>query len=550
MIEDSDNADRDDAGGGAAASGRGPRIELALKTDRAGLKRLLARPPLALASGASDPPRPVADSWFDTGTRSLRAAGLTLRVRRAGGRRVQSLRLDDARHPVRSRLLRRDPLEGPALRIDALRDAGAGLSGMGERGERDLEPVFGTRVERRRLSLAVSPDRPGEAVLVTLDTGVMEAGGRRQALCELVLEAAAGRAADLYAVASVLHAIEPLVVAPGTRPRRGYALAGMAPVRWRVRAASPTPATSLGDGMAGVLEHGFEHVIGNQAAAADGGDIEGVHQMRVALRRLRAALDFFSPWLPEAQRRWFERETRWLGRRLGRARDLDVLLAETLAPVAAARPRDPALALLRRAVEKRRTRAYRRLARALASPRYTGLVLTLGRWTAARGWRGRDGAALDRALAREARPALDRAWEAARGPGALFDRLTPEERHDLRLRIKALRYATQFVGSACGDARPLLRLLARLQDGLGAAQDAAVAERLMRRCIGRAGRKTGSRLERAPAVVAGWWLAGARNRERELRRAWREFLELEPCWRRQGPHAVAPAGNARASDLV
>src|SRR3546814_12195228 len=69
-------------------------------------------------------------------------------------------------------------------------------------------------------------------------------------------------------------------------------------------------------------------------------DIEGVHQMRVALRRLRSALSLFAPALPAALTDPLIAELRWLNGPLGRKRDIDVFLAETLVPLSAKLP-DP-----------------------------------------------------------------------------------------------------------------------------------------------------------------------------------------------------------------
>jgi CHAD domain-containing protein len=72
--------------------------------------------------------------------------------------------------------------------------------------------------------------------------------------------------------------------------------------------------------------------------AGRAGDPEGIHQMRVAVRRLRGILSAFAPLLPPEHRRWASNELRWFADVLGEARNLDVLAAELLGPARVALP--------------------------------------------------------------------------------------------------------------------------------------------------------------------------------------------------------------------
>ena len=106
---------------------------------------------------------------------------------------------------------------------------------------------------------------------------------------------------------------------------------------------------TVDDAIGVVFASCVRHWTANQTLVLSGQDPEGVHEMRVALRRMRAALSDFQEIIPAAQFRWLKRETRWLITSLGAARDWDVFLSELLAPVEAARPGDARLAELRAA---------------------------------------------------------------------------------------------------------------------------------------------------------------------------------------------------------
>src|SRR5205823_3250262 len=118
----------------------------------------------------------------------------------------------------------------------------------------------------------------------------------------------------------------------------------------------------------------LEQLLKNEAAVLAGLP-EGIHQMRVAMRRLRAVLSAFGRLLPADQRRSVSEELRWLGSALGPARNLDVFAAMLLAA------EDPGgVAALTEAAERRRHAAYAKAAWAVRSRRFTALMLRQRRW--------------------------------------------------------------------------------------------------------------------------------------------------------------------------
>ncbi len=515
--------------GAAATGGWEPEIELKFRLPADDAGALLRNPPLAFARDLGE--RHVESAYFDTAGRHLQKGGIALRVRRTGEAYVQTAKMFHSGRNAAFRMERDDPLEGPRPRAALLHQA------TGERhaaiGDDDLVLAFRTRINRRILMVEnFSGAHPGSAIEVAIDNGFVESGTRNEAMSELELELVGGPISDLYGLALGLHRQVPLAVEVFTKSDRGFALSGGRPPLWRKADPIELDAgTSLDDAIARVAARCYEHWMNNQAAALDGRDIEGVHQMRVALRRLRAALDFFAPWLPVAQRAWFRREMKWIAGSLGRARDLDVLDHDTLGPLRRASPGDGDLGLLKACVRRRRKDAYRRLESRVNSPRYTTVVLTLGQWIAQHGWRA-EPSTLDGPVTHHVRSALDQAFSQVMAQGSDFDAMSEIQRHDLRLDIKRLRYAIQFVGSAYEGAKPWLRVLGSLQDALGIANDAALADQLIDRCTqGVSGGEKRRRIARARGLVSGWWLAKASDQESHSRGLWREFTALGPFWR-------------------
>ena len=106
-----------------------------------------------------------------------------------------------------------------------------------------------------------------------------------------------------------------------------------------------------------------------------GEDPEYLHQMRVALRRLRSAFSVFAPALPAETTAPVAAELKWLGAALGPARDWDVFVTETLPPVHAEFGEHPALAAFGERCAALRRAAAQRARRTVASQRYQRLML-------------------------------------------------------------------------------------------------------------------------------------------------------------------------------
>jgi CHAD domain-containing protein len=215
-----------------------------------------------------------------------------------------------------------------------------------------------------------------------------------------------------------------------------------------------------------------------QEADARRGDVEGIHLLRTAARRLRSDLRTFAPLLPPAWGEGLDGELRWLSHLLGDARDLDVL-QERLRRLADDEGLGDAAGPLFESLGRRRAAAMSALREGLAGARYGALRGRLAEL--ARGV----GVATDRDAREPCRTALPRlvvrAWERLKKAGrALRPDSADEDIHEARKRAKHARYAAEAVAPALGPkarkaAGRFARRAARLQDLLGTHQDAAVA---------------------------------------------------------------------------
>jgi len=301
-------------------------IELKLEVPPANVPRLGKIPRLRALKTPAKSATEIS-VYFDTKNRRLRKKGLMLRVRRVGDRYVQTIK--SAGH---SDLFERDEWESeidgamPDLRLAQ----GTALEPLLSRKFcRQLKPIFETRVRRKTYPLS----NGDSDIALTLDKGKIDTGDRSKPLCEIELELKRGHEAELFEVARELtHAVAGQL-ALKSKSERGYELlegSEAAPVK-----AAPidlSRGTSTRDAFKAIGLACLKQVIDNVPALL-AGEPEGVHQMRVGLRRLRAAISLFADILQDPQTAAFKEELKWLTGELGPARELEVLVTRVIAPV-------------------------------------------------------------------------------------------------------------------------------------------------------------------------------------------------------------------------
>jgi triphosphatase len=306
---------------------------------------------------------------------------------------------------------------------------------------------------------------------------------------------------------------------------------------WRkARPPALTPSTTAEEALADIVMGGVEHLRGNEACVLAREDEEGIHQMRVATRRLRSCLDLYSKFIPAEQLDYISGELKWLIGELAPARDWDVFVADVFAPVAKQIKDEDRLMALRPHLERQRDAAYRRAQAAVRSQRYLGLVLLLNSWAEGRGWhdsgKGENSAELQTKASDIAHELLHEIHEELLATGADFEHLDSEHRHKVRIELKKLRYATEFFSSLYPKRKvtPYLGAMKALQDDLGISNDVDVARRLLKRVLKQTRGKERTRLSHAAGLIVGWHSHVGNGREQELIRAWQRFAARTPYW--------------------
>jgi inorganic triphosphatase YgiF len=497
-------------GGGRSALGRNivsDEVELKFDVEPASVDQLRTTPILAAAAARRQDSESL---YFDTPEGALRAAGISLRVRRSGGRHVQTAK---RKRGNAAGLFVREEWEAEVPRFGLDLEAFApGLVRrlLGKADRAALKPVIRTRFTRTSWQI----EHQGSAIEVVLDEGLVAAGRKRTPLIELELELKRGKPAALFHLAEEIGRAAPLRLGTLSKNERGYALAeGRLGRPAKAEPLRLGPELNEADAFRAIASACLRHFRLNEIALLAARDPDALHQARVALRRLRSALTLFRHTVRGRDYQHLREELRWLAGKLGEARNLDVLLGPDSPPPFAGNQK------LRRAVAAEREAAYGRVTAAIESGRARALMLRLALWLELGGWRFKPRAGGNlRALATDQ---LERQWRKVRRRGAGLGGLDADAEHQLRIDIKKLRYAAEFLAGLypsrpeAGRCRSFIAALKDLQERLGIANDRRIANAVAARLaaaerlppIPEPSPRPAERAFRQASSAAGYWLA-------------------------------------------
>jgi inorganic triphosphatase YgiF len=517
-------------------------IELKLEAEPDVLARV--RRSRVVAELASDDPstQKIETTYFDSTDQRLAKKRIALRIRKHGRQFEQTAKAETkANGAAPMRIEWSAPTDGLSPRPELIGDSDIRkrVSKLMAKGE--LAPYCKTRVRRTLRKLKT---KQGDEIELAFDAGelVVADGAETPAkapISELELELKSGNPKSLVVLARRLAEEFPVRLAIKSKAERGLEMAAQA--RYRPRKAGDVELgaeTSVSEGFAAVISHCLHHALANEDAILHAQDPEGVHQMRVAMRRLRSAVSAFGKPLRTKEIARLRAEAKWLAAVLGKARNYDVFLAETLAPLRATRPDDEKLALLERLIRSEREEAWRETSATLNTARYRLLMIDLGCAVACEAWRTDEtdpeaAAILASTLASHARRILTKRLAKASDLGKRIEELETSERHQLRIQLKKLRYAGEFFESLfpAKAATAYLKKVAELQQVFGYLNDAVTADEIISEVLSRHHEQEDQlALAWAAGIVTGWHSVRVSEAWAHAQERWKALEKSEPFW--------------------
>jgi inorganic triphosphatase YgiF len=473
--------------------------------------------------------RPVSlhSVYFDTPDGQLRKRGLALRLRRDRGRWRQTLK---GPGQAVSGLHAREEFEwevpAKALALELLAHTPQAKLFEKRSVREALAPVFVTAFRRRVIELGFAD---GTEAALCLDAGEIRAGKRVEPISEAEIELSKGDARALLAFAIDLAAAVSFRLCDTSKAGRAWRLAlGEPPAPRHAAHIKLDAKASPEQALAHMISSCLSQVGANSEGVIAGRDPEFLHQLRVAVRRLRVALSLLrdARWRKaiEPQKRKLKR----LSVVLGEARNRDVFAADILPPITQhfGRQRLASLTAFAMAQQRRHGTA---ACKAIASRSFATLCLKVALLIAELQATQHVPAAATPGVRKFAAHTLKRRQHKLRKTAPGGERPTAQALHALRIEAKKLRYTADFFASLypAKKVHHYVEALAALQTVLGDVNDASVSQKLLAPAAP-AGADTP-----APAlcVLAQGWIAASEARGRvAYAAAWKHFLDAKPFW--------------------
>ena len=474
----------------------------------------------------------LASTYYDTAAGRLRRDGIALQVRKQNGRYIQIVdKADIEGETLLARCEWEDVIDGERPDLRAPNGSTHLLEALGDT---ELREQFTTAVHRTTFML--QPDSATQ-IAVSIDKGESRTADseRNEPICEVELQLKRGDPTALYGNGLRLVEIAPLRIELRSKAERGWRLLESTTAKPQALHSLPfnlkpdmTVEESLRKIGLGCLTVFLRNEVAALAEVAD-----GIHQMRVAVRRLRSALATIKQMLPQEQHKWVSQELRWMANILAPARNWDVLSSSLLAPVRNALSDDQDLIKLCRTCENERQSAHNSGNAVIGSGQHTAALLKLLQWFTSRSWRNQpvsQQSALLMAPINVVAPSLiDRRYKKAKKAADRFDELTPQQRHQFRISVKKLRYTIEFLKDSfdSNQVAEFVQKLKPLQEDLGYANDIKVAHELLADLHVS---QDAMAVTRAAGVVLGWHDRGLADHDRKLRKHVRRLRQLRPFW--------------------
>ena len=494
--------------------------ELKLRIAPENLARLKRHPLLKTLATTRATTRKLYNIYYDTPQLELHKSAMALRLRHIGKQWLQTLkgggRMQAGLH---QRNEWETPVAGKALDFAAMEASGAKRLPPDVR--KKLQPVFVTDFSRSSRTLVFN----GAEIELCMDSGKIRVGRRTKQISELELELKSGEPAQLFELALALLDIVPLEVEHVSKAEQGYRL--FAQVKPAVaRAATPDLAQSsdVPSALQAMIGSCLFHLQGNVSGAVHKLDDEYLHQVRVALRRLRVALGMAKIFRADDGLAALRKDIAALCVELGLSREWDVFVTQTLAPIRARLPGHAGLHKVLHTSGQLRAQHHAKVRNALQSQEFQRLLLRIGAWMHGDYWRGQ-AAAEGLILSRFAAQVLEKRSKQVSKLGRELARADIGQLHALRIACKRLRYSAELFASLFGAARArrYLAALTQLQDILGTLNDIAIAHRLL-------GELENEERHDTLTLIRGWMEHDYAERMTVLGKAWKKFFGQKIFW--------------------
>jgi inorganic triphosphatase YgiF len=503
-------------------------VELKLSIDRKNAFRLRRHPVITNACIEKRTIHKLLSIYYDTPNLTLLDAGITICVRHISGCWVQTIKTTGSSSIGLHQLnIWEDVIANEYVDITKILDPKL-IKIFDDLNLRDtFIQIFQTEVRCDEWQLTF---KNGDRVELALNLGQLNTGQNHEPITEIELKLKEGNAGRLFDLALELLKDIPLTLENTSKAHRGFDFYRIKPPSiLNARQLRLSKDSDVNSAFKQIATECIHQLLGNQDMVLHGTDVEGVHQMRVAMRRLRSAFSVFRNMLEGEDFVTLLAELNWLSDVLGKARDLDVFITQTLPIILAQFKEHQGLLKLREKAIVAEVEAYNELRTTLISQRYQHLLLKLASWLENESWcENRHKHKFVKVL-NFATVVLEKRHKQLQKRGQDLIHMSPEIRHKTRISAKKMRYAAEFFSSlyTSKKTRPYILSLSKLQDCLGVLNDITTTDKLLHQLLEQS---PDNELDEALNIFVNWNASNNVYFKDNLNDNWRTFVSQKPFW--------------------
>jgi triphosphatase len=501
--------------------------ELKLRIAPEQLARLKRHALLKSCSVSRPVTRRLQNIYYDTPKLDLHNSGMALRLRHTGRQWLQTLKGGGS---VQAGLHQRNEWEVPVKRAALDFSATQEVEWdelLAPPLRKKLKPVFVTDFFRNSRML----DFQGAQIELCMDQGEVRTEQLSVPICELELELKSGDPQNLFELALALLEIVPIELEAVSKAEQGYRLLS-GYTEHPVKAVAPVPAgtDTLADMLKTMIWSCLQHFQDNLGGAMVSDDAEYLHQMRVALRRLRVVLRMAEKLGFDSQLAELIGATAVMCVALGRVREWDVFIAETVQPICKRMAGHGGLQALLAESERHRASCHAALRSETQARERQRLLLRFAIWLNGADWQqtGWQQTQTGQQAQDFSTRRLNKLAKRFASSGQQLSTADAARLHELRILAKKLRYSAEFFAALYDIKKtgPYLATLSVVQDVLGQINDIAVAHRLLDKLAEKAA------LAEAVVLAKGWIAHELSGRLTALRKSMQNFSKQPAFWKK------------------
>ncbi len=479
----------------------------------------------------------LVSTYFDSDNFDLREHGISLRVRKVGDRNLQSIK----RTGRSGRFFERGELEREIA--GDLPDLGFALDTslrplLTEELRDAIRPIFETRVKRKTYFVS-SRDSDIE---MSFDNGQIIAGSSMLPLSEIEIELKRGNPADLFHFARSISAAVPAQLLVQSKSERGYDLLLMArgDEAFAADEILLTPDLTAAEAFKSIGHACLRHIVANQSGVL-ARDAKSLHQMRIGLRRLRVAISAFSDIVADDQVNDVKAQLKNFAHELAQARNLEVLVTQVLRQFHHDYPQEKGFISLNRAFKRDRLKEYRHAAEVIGSDAFRKFVIDCAAWVEAGPWTYELSAQAQLPVTVHAAMHLSSCRKKCGKLGRRLDKLDSNKLHEMRIRVKKLRYATEFLQNLyvtrklTKRCKKFLSEAQDLQEALGGLNDLTTRYALFSDMMNRKARFGSQRRVFAAGLIIGQQETSVARLKKAAIKAFTKLDNIKPFWKLSAP---------------